>query len=139
MKTAAQAQQNWVSAAPRAQTAWTQGIQSTTKDQAALAAAAQPLWLAGVQAAAAANRFATGVTRRGTPYWKSQSEAKAANYATGYSAGGSNFGAAIGKIINAEQNIVNSLGPRGDIMTNLQRAQQFALALHQLKGTLGAA
>lgn len=139
MKTAQQAQSNWTGAASRAGTAWTQGIQSTTKDQAALAAQAQPRWLAGVQDAAANNRFANGVTRRGTAYWKSQSEAKAGNYVTGYTAGGNNFGAAIAKIISAEANIVSSLPARGDIMQNLNRAQQFALALHQLKGTLGAA
>lgn len=139
MKTAQQAQANWTGAASRAGTAWTQGIQSTTKDQAALAAQAQPRWLAGVQDAAANNRFANGVTRRGTAYWKSQSEAKAGNYVTGYTAGGNNFGAAIAKIISAEANIVSSLPARGDIMQNLNRAQQFALALHQLKGTLGAA
>ena len=139
MKTAQQAQANWTGAASRAGSAWTQGIQSTTKDQAALAAQAQPRWLAGVQDAAANNRFANGVTRRGTAYWKSQSEAKAGNYVTGYTAGGNNFGAAIAKIISAEANIVSSLPARGDIMQNLNRAQQFALALHQLRGTLGAA
>jgi hypothetical protein len=137
-KTAQQSQQNWVGASSRAATAWTSGIQSTQKDQAGLAAAAQPLWLAGVQDAAANKRFANGVTRRGTAYWKSQSEAKSGNYVTGYAAGANNFGAAITKIVAAEANIVSALPPRGDINANLQRAQQLALALHQLKGTLGA-
>ena len=139
MKSAQTAEQNWTGAAGRAGSAWTAGINSTTKDQAALAAAAQPRWLAGVQDAAANNRFANGVTRRGTAYWKSQSQAKTANYTTGYTAGASNFASAIQKILNAEASIVNSLPARGDIMQNLQRSQQFALALHQLKGTLGAA
>ena len=139
MKTAAQALARWQAAGATAATNWNQGIQSTTKDQAALAAAAQPLWLAGVQAAAAANRFANGVTRRGTSYWKSQSEAKAGNYTTGYSAGGQNFSAAITKIIAAEAQLVSALPPRGDINANLQRANQMALGLHQQKGNLGAA
>jgi hypothetical protein len=139
VKTAQQATSNWTGAQARAQTAWTDGINATTKDQAALAAAAQPRWLAGVQDAAANNRFANGVTRRGTGYWKSQSQAKAANYGVGYGAGAGNFGAAITKILNAEANIVNSLPPRGDINQNLLRVQQLDLALHQLKGTLGAA
>lgn len=139
MKTAQQAAANWSAAAPRAVTAWNEGIQATTKDQAALAAAAQPRWLAGVQDAAANNRFANGVTRRGTPYWKSQSTAKSGNYSTGYSAGGNNFSSAIGKILNAEASIVSSLPQRGDFNTNLQRAVQMATGLHQLKGTLGAA
>lgn len=139
MKTAAQAAANWSGASGRAQTAWNEGIQSTTKDQAALAAAAQPRWLQGVQDAAANNRFANGVTRRGTSYWKSQSQAKAGNYATGYTAGASNYQASAQKILSAEANIVSSLPPRGDINANLQRSQQFALAMHQLKGQLGAA
>lgn len=138
MKSAQQAQANWTGAASRASTAWTEGIQSSTKDQAALAAAAQPRWLQGVQDAAANNRFANGVQRRGTSYWKSQSQAKAGNYTTGYTAGGANFGSAIGKILQAEANIVSSLGPRGDINANLQRAQQFALAMHGYKGQLKA-
>lgn len=139
MKTAAQSLQRWQAAAGTAATAWNDGIQSTTKDQAALAAAAQPLWLQGVQDAYANNRFANGVTRRGTSYWKSQSQAKSANYSLGYQAGANNFSSAIGKILNAEANIVASLPPRGDITQNLQRAQQLDLALHQLKGQLGAA
>jgi hypothetical protein len=139
VKTAQQALARWQAAGATAAGNWTQGIQNTQKDQAALAAAAQPLWLAGVQQAAAANRFANGVTRRGTGYWKSQSEAKAGNYTTGYSAGGQNFAAAITKIINAEQQIVASLPPRGDINANLQRANQVALQLHNQRGNLGAA
>src|SRR5690348_3234375 len=139
MKTAQQALARWQAAAPTAASNWTAGINGTQKDQAALAAAAQPLWLAGVQAAAAANRFANGVTRRGTAYWKSQSEAKAGNYTTGYQAGGQNFSAAITKIINAEAQIVASLPPRGDINANLQRANQVALQLHNMRGNLGAA
>lgn len=138
MKSAQTAVANWTGAAGRAGTAWTAGIQGTTKDQAALAAAAQPRWLAGVQDAAANNRFANGVTRRGTAYWKSQSQAKAANYTTGYTAGQDNFASAIGKILNAEANIVSSLPPRGDITQNLQRVQQLDMALHQLKGQLKA-
>lgn len=139
MKTPQQSNAAWTGAQSRATTNWVQGIQSTQKDQAALAAAAQPRWLAGVQDAAANNRFAQGVTRRGTQYWKQQSEAKQASYGLGYQAGSQNQLSAITKILQAEANIVSSLPPRGDIMANLQRVQQLDLALHQLKGTLGAA
>lgn len=134
MKTAQQAQQNWTSAAPRAQADWVAGIQNTQKDQAALAAAAQPRWLQGVQDAAANNRFAAGVTRRGTAYWKSQSEAKAGNYSGGYTAGANNYASAIGKLMADMPNLVGALPPRGDVIANLQRVQQLDLALHQNKG-----
>lgn len=134
MKSPQQGATNYAGSASRAQQAWVAGITSTQKDQAALAAAAQPRWLAGVQDAAANNRFANGVTRRGTNYWRSQSEAKAANFATGITAGQSNYASAAAKLYPAIQNIVNGLGPRGDILTNLDRSRQLALALHQAKG-----
>lgn len=138
MKSAQQAATRWQGASGTAAGAWAEGIQATQKDQAALAAAAQPRWLLGVQDAAANNRFANGVTRRGTGYWKSQSQKKQGNYSTGYSAGAENFASAIGKIINAEANIVASLPARGDINANLERSRQMALGLHAYKGQLGA-
>lgn len=140
MKTAQQANANWVNAAGRAGPAWTQGIQSTQKDQAALAAAAQPAWLAGVQDAAANNRFAAGVTRRGTPYWKSQSEAKSANYTTGYTAGASNQLSSAQKLMNALPGIVSGLPARGPAGSpqNLQRVAQLDNALHQARGQFKA-
>jgi len=138
VKTAQQAQSNWSGASSRAGSAWTQGIQATQKDQAQLAAAAQPRWLAGVQDAAANNRFANGVLRRGTPYWKSQSEAKSQNYITGYTAGATNFGSSIQKLMADMPNLVSALPARGDINANLQRSAQLALALHARKGSYKA-
>ena len=92
----------------------------------------------GFNEAANSGRIAAGLRRGGTGYWKTQSQAKSGAYALGIQNGTGNFTTAIGKILAAEAQIVNSLGPRGDIMTNLQRSQQFALGLHSLKGTLGA-
>jgi hypothetical protein len=138
VKTAQQAQANWSGASARASQQWVAGINATTKDQAQLAAAAQPRWLAGVQDAAANNRFANGVLRRGTPYWKSQSEAKSSNYSGGYTAGAANFGSAITKLMNDLPNLVSALPARGDINANLQRSAQLALALHARKGSYKA-
>lgn len=138
MKNAQTAAANWTAAGPRAQTAWVQGIQSTTKDQAALAVAAIPRMVAGFNDAANSGRIAAGLTRRGTPYWKSQSEAKAAAFGLGISNGGNNYAAAANKFMPAIEQIVGSLPPRGDIMQNLQRVQGLALGLHARKGTLGA-
>jgi hypothetical protein len=129
---------NYTASAPRAATAWAEGIQSTTKDQAGLAVQAIPRMVQGFNDAANSGRIAAGLTRGGTAYWKSQSQAKQGAYSLGIQNGAGNFSIAIGKILAAEAQIVNSLGPRGDIMTNLQRSQQFALGLHQLKGQLGA-
>jgi hypothetical protein len=138
VKTAAQAAQNWVNSAGRAATAFQEGVQSTQKDQAALAVAQQATLLANFNAAVTSGRWAAGVQRRGTPYWKSQTLAKVTNYSTGFTAGAANQAAAIGKILQAESGLVNALPPRGDINQNLQRAQAFALGMHALKGQLGA-
>ena len=138
MKSAAQAAQNWTNSAGRAATAFQEGVQSTTKDQAALAVAQQAQLLSGFTQAVTSGRWAAGVQRRGTAYWKSQTIAKAGNYSTGFTAGSSNFQSAIGKIIQAEAGIVSALPPRGDINQNLQRANAFALAMHSQKGNLGA-
>lgn len=138
MKTAAQAAANWTASSGRAQSAFVQGVQATQKDQAALAVAAQARLVAGFNDAVNSGRWARGIQRGGTSYWKQQTEAKAGNYGTGFAAGATNFQQAIGKIIAAEQQLVSSLGPRGDINQNLDRARQFALGLHQLKGQLGA-
>ena len=138
MKSAAQAAQNWSGSSARAQSAFVAGVQATTKDQAALAVAAQARLVSGFNDAVNSGRWARGVQRGGTGYWKSQTEAKAANYGVGFAAGANAFQAAITKIIQAEQSIVSSLPQRGDINANLQRANAFALGMHQLKGTLGA-
>ena len=138
MKNAQQGSQNWANASGRATTAWADGIQSTQKDQAALAVAQQALLVSNFNQAVQSGRWAAGVQKRGTAYWRSQSLAKQANYSTGYTAGAANQASAMQKIIAAEQGIVGSLPPRGDINQNLQRANAFALAMHSQKGNLGA-
>lgn len=138
MKTAAQAAANWQGSAGRAATAFTEGVNSTTKDQAALAVAQQATLVANFNNAVNSGRWAAGVQRRGTAYWKQQTVAKAANFSQGFQAGAANFQSAIGKVIAAEQGIVGSLPPRGDINQNLQRANAFALAMHSQKGNLKA-
>jgi len=137
VKTAQQAAQNWSQSAGRAQTAFTEGVQSTTKDQASLAVAAQARLVSNFNDAVNSGRWAAGVQRGGTAYWKSQTQAKAANYGVGFTAGASAYAAAAQKILAAESQIVAGLPSRGDINQNLQRANTFALQLHALKGQLG--
>lgn len=138
MKTAQQAASNWQAAGTRAQPNYVAGVQNTQKDQAALAVAQQQTLLNNFTQAVNSGRWAQGVTRRGTAYWKQQSEAKANNYGTGYNAGANNFASSMAKIMPAIQQGVSSLPPRGDINQNLQRSASLALYLHGLRGTLGA-
>lgn len=138
MKTAQQAGANWSGAASRATPNYVAGVQSTQKDQAALAVAQQTALLQNFTQAVQSGRWAAGVTRRGTGYWKSQTEAKSSNYQQGYSAGANNYQAAAAKFMPAIAQGVASLPPRGDINQNLQRSNSLALYLHGLKGQLGA-
>lgn len=138
MKSVQQATTNYTGSAGRAQTDWLAGIQSTSKDQAALAVAAIPRMVQGFNQAAANGTIAAGINRGGTAYWRQQAEKKAANYSTGIAAGQNNYAAAAAKFMPAIANGVASLPARGDINANLQRSAALALYLHGLKGTLGA-
>lgn len=138
MKTAQQAATNWTNSASRASTDYVAGVQNTTKDQAALAVAAGSRYIQGVQDAYASGRWQAGIQRGGTAYWKSQTEKKANNYTTGYTAGQSNYAAASAKVMAAIAQGVASLPPRGDINQNLQRSASLATYLHGLKGQLSA-
>lgn len=136
MKTAQQAAQNWQGSQARATTAYTQGVVAyngdwagaTTRQQAVMQQnwiAALPTWASRVQAV-------------GTAGWKTATEAKAANYGTGFGAGANNYATAAAKVLNALQTGVSSLPPRGDINQNLQRSNALALYMHGLRGQLGA-
>lgn len=138
MKTAQQAATNWQNSAGRASTDYVAGVQNTTKDQAALAVAAGARYIQGVQDAYSSGRWAAGIQRGGTTYWKSQTEKKAPNYTAGYNAGVSNYSAAAQKVMAAIAQGVANLPPRGDITMNLQRSNSLATYLHGLKGSLGA-
>jgi hypothetical protein len=138
VKTAAQAAQNWSGASGRATTAYDAGVQAYTGDWASATVAQQPTMVNNWTQAVSGGLWARGVQAVGTAGWKSATQAKQTNYTTGYSAGATNFSAAIQKIISYESTVIASLPPRGDINQNLQRANAFALAMHSQKGNLGA-
>lgn len=69
MKTAQQAAEKWVSRSGQASGDYAKGAQETTKDQAALAAAAEPNYKAAVIEAANAGRFGAGVRKAGKQKW----------------------------------------------------------------------
>jgi hypothetical protein len=138
VKTAQQAAANWSGSSGRATTAYTEGVQNTNKDQAALAVAAEARLLSNFQQSVTSGRWRNGVMAGGTGYWKSQTLAKAANFGVGITAGTNNYTAAAQKIMQAIGTGVGQLPPRGDINQNLQRSASLALYLHSLKGQLGA-
>lgn len=138
MKTAQQAAANWQGASGRATQGYSDGVASSQKDQAALAVAAESRLVSGFNDAVQSGRWRNGVMRGGTQYWKTQTEAKKANYSNGYAAGANNYAAAAAKFLPAINNIVQQLPPRGDINQNIERVRTLALGLHSLKGQLGA-
>ena len=138
VKSASQAAANWVNSQGRATQAYQQGVQGYSGDWAGSTVAQQNTMLTNVTQAVTSGRWAAGVTRVGTGGWKAATQAKEANYGTGFSAGASRQAAAIAKIIAAEQQIVSSLPPRGDFNQNKIRATTLMDALHALRGQLGA-
>lgn len=138
MKTAQQAAQNWQQSAGRAATSWTQGVQSYTGDWAGATTSQQAALVSNWNQAVTSGRWAAGVQKTGTQGWKTATEAKSANYSTGFQAGAAKQATSIAKIVAAEQNIVGSLPPRGTYEQNKVRATTFMDNMHALKGSLGA-
>jgi len=138
VKTAAQAAANWSASQGRATQAYSEGVQSYNGDWAGATTNQESALLAGVTDAITSGRWRQAVQNTGTSGWKSATEAKKANYGTGFSAGASNFQTAIAKVISAEQSIVPALGPRGTHEQNVQRSVDFQNAMHRLKGQLKA-
>jgi hypothetical protein len=138
VKTAQQASANYRNSAGRAQTAWADGVNNYTGDWAGKTASQKAAWVAGLAAAQARGSWEAGIARVGTGGWKSRTQGKAPNYGVGLTEGAPRFDAAIQKVLSAEQNIVASLPPRGDVNQNIQRAVSVMQQLHALKGTLGA-
>jgi hypothetical protein len=138
VKTAAQAAEAWVGSSGRAQTNYSQGVQNYNGDWAGATTRQQAVMSANWQNAVNSGVWARGVQAVGTNGWKTRTVDKLANYGVGFTAGAQRQATAIAKIINAEQNIVNSLPPRGTYEQNKARATAVMDGLHALRGTLGA-
>lgn len=138
MKTAAQAQANWAGSGPRAQTAWTQGVENYNGDWAGATIRQESVLLQNVTQAIQNGSWRAGVQATGTSGWKSATVASAANYSNGFQKGAANQAAAIAKIMNALGNIVPNLPARGTYEQNKVRATTLMDALHAQRGQLGA-
>ena len=138
MKTAQQAADAWKASAGTAAAAWTAGINNYNGDWAGATVNAYQNWVSGLADAQANGRWQRGITNAGTGGWKSASQNKAANYTTGFTAGGAEYTQAIGKVMNALANIVPNLPARGTFEQNKLRATTLMDALHAQKGQLSA-
>ena len=89
MKSLEQVTSKWAQNASGAQSAYTDGIQNTTVDPTALAAANQAGYLSGVQASV--NLWRANLLKVGKAGWQAAAIAKAGNYGTGIAAGTQKF------------------------------------------------
>lgn len=130
MPNAADVAQRWQTGFANAGPKWTAGINAVDRAPGIDAAAAKDRYVQGVNANA--DKFAANVSRVTLTEWKQQATTKGASrLASGAQAGAPKYQAKIGPVLSAISQIRDSLPPRADIMTNLQRAQQMALQLHE--------
>lgn len=138
MKTAQQAAQNWRDSQGRATTAYEQGVQNYQGDWAGATTQQQAALVNNFNRAVNDGSWARGVQAVGTGGWKNATQAKSANYGTGFTAGAGNQAAAAQKIMGALGSIVPNLPPRGTYDQNKMRSTALMDALHALRGQLGA-
>lgn len=127
----------WKTNAGGAQSAYTEGVQSTQIDVMGRAIAAGPDAVRNYSDAWASGRVAAAINASGgTANWKTRTVAKAGNYGTGINLGADKFQSSMSKLLPALDGIVGSLPARqpGNVNANLQRVAGVALALHARKG-----
>lgn len=126
----------WVQRASAAGQTYTAAVAGSTVDQAGLAAAAEPLWSASVQQAAAEHRFSAGVQKSGTAAWKAGVASKgAARYGSGVTAAQPKYAQNVAPYFQALQNL--TLPPRGVKGSNIARVQAVDDALMAAKQANG--
>jgi hypothetical protein len=138
VKTAAQAAANWANSQTRAVQAYSDGVAAYTGDWAGATVAQEQTLLQNVSTAIINGDWRRGVQAKGTNGWKTDTEAKKANFGVGFQAGAAAQAKAAAKIQAALGTIVSTLPPRGSFEQNKLRATGVMDALHALRGTLGA-
>lgn len=124
----------WSTRAQAAGPDYSAGVKSTTKDWAALTAAAADNFAQGVSQAVANGTFAKNVVAAGTPKWQAAASGKGAQrYPTGVAAGGPAYSAGFAPYLSVIQNLtLPPRSPRGS-PNNVQRVSAIDAALHQKK------
>jgi hypothetical protein len=132
MPTASDAAQRWSQNFGASGTRWAAGVNAVTVAPGQLAARAKQLWAANT--AAAIDRFAANSARVTLQDWQQQTITKGQpRLASGAQAAQPKVEAVFAKLFPFIQNAVNGLPPRGDIEANINRAAQFARAMHGYK------
>jgi hypothetical protein len=124
MLDSATAAQRWQQSASGAQTRYTEGVQATSVDPTALAAAQASKMLQGVQQAITSGRWQRRLAEVGAAGWKSATLAKANNSSTGIAASGSKYQQGYGQFaayMQPYQNQINSM-PKNSLADSIARA-----------------
>jgi hypothetical protein len=109
------------------------GVDRTTKDPGALAAAAKPLWVAKMADPATATTWATNVAKVGAASWKDAMKNKGIpRLQTGVArAVQTKIGRWTSLLSAVDAAVADAnVHPRGDINANLARANTFAMSMH---------
>jgi hypothetical protein len=114
---------------------YTAGVQGTSKDPNALAAAAVNNYAAGTASAVSSGRYVKGNQAATKAGWIAGCTQKGAQrLASGAQAAQGKVNNVMGRLIPAVQQAVSALPARGPAGTNNGRAAAFADAMHAMKG-----
>ncbi len=124
----------WAEVTPGRSAQYEQGVRNPVRDYAVNAAAAEPAWRAGVQAAIAANRFQLGVRRAGNTKWQRKAiELGPSRYGPGVAAAQQDYQAAFAPFRDViERTPLPARGPRRSPQ-NIARVTAMAQALGAAK------
>lgn len=129
MPTAADAAAAWKSGFGGSNTKWQAGVSAVTQPPGAAAAAQADVWEANT--INAKSKFKANVGKVTLGDWKqSCSLVTAGSFQAGATKGSGKYQAKIGPVLAAIGQIRDSLPARADTATNLQRAYDFGMALH---------
>lgn len=122
----------WSKRASAAGQDYVAGVNNPRTDQAAAAAAAEPVWAQAVADAASRGAFGKGVRAAGTQKWQTAAATIGAQrYPQGVSAGTASYAAGEAPYLTALSNL--TLPPRGVKGTNVGRVQAVVDALRKVK------
>ena len=132
MPSATDAAQRWVTNFSASGTRWAAGVNAVTVAPGQMAARAKNLWAQNT--AAAVDRYAANSARVTLQEWQNTTVSKGqGRLASGAQTAQPKVEAVFAKLFPFIQNAVNALPPRGDIEANINRAAQFARAMHSYR------
>lgn len=118
-----QAAANWQKGMSNSTDKLKAGVNSVTVNPMEQAANAQDRYIAGIQKAVSSGKWQAGLRRKSLQDWKDAMNNKgAARVASGATAAVPKVQAFMGQFLPYINSVVSSLPPRGDLETNIQRA-----------------